>query len=32
MLAKDPADRFQSVEALLVALKDYMLGEGVEAV
>ena len=30
MLAKDPADRYQSGEALLVSLKDYMLREGIE--
>ena len=32
MLAKEPTDRFQSMEDLLVALKDYMLKEGIEVV
>jgi tetratricopeptide (TPR) repeat protein len=32
MLAKEPTDRFQSMEDLLVALKDYMLREGIEVV
>lgn len=32
MLAKDPNDRHQSVETLLVDLKDYMLGAGIEAI
>jgi len=32
MLAKDPGDRYQSVEALLVDLQDYMVREGIEVI
>jgi hypothetical protein len=30
MLAKQPEDRYQSVENLLVELQDFMLKEGIE--
>jgi serine/threonine-protein kinase len=32
MLAKDPGDRYQSVEALLVDLQGYMVREGIEVI